>query len=144
MIWQQKFGWLQVLLNISDFSFRNFEFGSCFTNVNSRVIQDWIYFNLGFFLFICFHFPSSGNLHSILHCIALTRTKRLRKEIKYILIHNTLQSFGWSSIALNIHVSILKTECFYLWFLYKNDLRISCLETMEKWRFQGTSDMPLF
>jgi len=30
----------------------------------------------------------------ILHCIALTRTKRLRKEIKYILIHNnTLQSF---------------------------------------------------
>ena len=49
------------------------------------------------------------NLHSTLHCIALTQTKRLRKEIKYILIHNnTLQSFVlwvWSSIAIYIHVS---------------------------------------
>ena len=38
--------------------------------------------------------------------IALTQTKRLRKEINYVLIHNnTLQSVFWSSIALNIHVS---------------------------------------
>ena len=37
---------------------------------------------------------SSGNLDSTLHCTALTQTKRLRKEFKYILIHNnTLQSF---------------------------------------------------
>ena len=34
---------------------------------------------------------SSGNLHSTLHCIALTQTKRLRIELKNILIHkNTL------------------------------------------------------
>ena len=37
---------------------------------------------------------SSGNLHSTLHCIALTQTKRLRKEINYILIpNNTHRSF---------------------------------------------------
>ena len=52
------------------------------------------------------HFPSSGNLHSTLHYIALNQTKRLKKKIKYILIHNnTLQSFVWLSIALNILVS---------------------------------------
>ena len=132
MIWQQKFGWLQVLLNISDFSFRNFEFGSCFTNVNSRVIQDWIYFNLGFFLFICFHFPSSGNLHSILHCIEITLTKRLRKEIKYILIHN------------NTLLSFVKYPCFPFWklisficgFTTKVTRTFIASETMEKWRFQ--------
>ena len=56
--------------------------------------------------YICLHFPSSGNLQSTLHCIALTQNKRLRKEIKYILIHNnTFQSFVWSTIALKIHVS---------------------------------------
>ena len=33
-------------------------------------------------------FPSSGNLQSTLHVITLTQTKRLRKEIKYILINN--------------------------------------------------------
>ena len=59
-----------------------------------------------------------------------------------ILIHNnTPQSFVWSSIALNIHVSILKTDYFHLWFLYKSD---SCIlitsETMQIWRLQGTSD----
>ena len=40
----------------------------------------------------------------ILHFIALHSPKL--KEMNYILIHNnTLQSFVWSSIALNIHVS---------------------------------------
>ena len=146
MIWQQKLGWLQVLLNISDFSFRNFEFGSCFTNVNSRVIQDWIYFNLGFFLFICFHFPSSGNLHSILHCIALTQTKRLRKELKYILIHNnTLQSFVWSSIALKIHVSHFEDGIFL--FVVSLQKWLAHFLLQKRWRnegFKGTSDMPLY
>ena len=41
-----------------------------------------------FYYYICLHFPSS------MHYIALNQTKRLRKKIKYILIHNnTLQSF---------------------------------------------------
>ena len=56
---------------------------------------------------------SSGNLHSTLHCIALTRPKRFRKEINYILIHhNTLQSFVWSSITLNIHFSHFENGSF--------------------------------
>ena len=80
----------------------------------------------------------AGNLHSTLHCIALTRTKRLRKEIKYSLIHNNaLQSFVWSSIALNIHVFHFKNWLFHFWFLYKIDLCILIAsETMKKWRFQ--------
>ena len=45
---------------------------------------------------------AAGNLYSTLHCIAITQTKRLRKEIKYILIHNnTLQSFVWPRIAFS-------------------------------------------
>ena len=62
-----------------------------------------------------------------LNCIAVTQTKRLRKEINYILIHNnTLKNFVWSNIALNIHVPILKTDYYYLRFLHKSDSCISC------------------
>ena len=60
---------------------------------------------------------SSGNLHSTLHYVALTQTKRLRKESKNILIHNNPSKLCLMSIALKIHVSHLKTEYLYLWFL---------------------------
>ena len=71
--------------------------------------------------------PHWGNGIFILHCIALTQTKRLRKELKYILIHNnTLQSFVWSSITLNIHVSHFENWLFLFVILCKSDLRISC------------------
>ena len=80
--------------------------------------------------------------------IALTRTKRLRKEIKYRLIHNNaLQSYVWSSISLNIHVSHFKNWLFlFVGSLYKSDSRISCFRnygemkvskvhrTLYKWR----------
>ena len=71
---------------------------------------------------------SSGNLHSTLHCIALTQTKRLRKELKYILIHNNALQRNLSDQVLhkNSMFPIWKTEYFYLWFLYKSDSRISC------------------
>ena len=86
--------------------------------------------SLGSLCYLCLHFPSSGNLHSTLHCIALSQTKRLRKELKYILIHNnTLQSFVWSSIAFNIHVS-------HFGFSTKTTRAFLASETTEKWRFQ--------
>jgi len=83
---------------------------------------------MGVGVLLILHLPqAAGNLYSTLHCIALTQTKRLRKEIKYILIHNNiLQSFVKPSIALKIHVSHFEAEYFYLWFLYKSDSRISC------------------
>ena len=89
---------------------------------------------------------SSGNLHSTLHCIALTRTKRLRKKLKYILIHNnTLQSFVWASIALNIHVSHFENRIFlFVVFLQK---WLAHFLLQKRWRnegFKGTSDMPLY
>ena len=77
------------------------------------------------------------NLHSTLHCIALTQTKRLRKEIKYILIYNNnLQSFVWSSIALKIHVSHFENWSFICGFSTKVTRAFLAWETMEKWRFQ--------
>ena len=78
---------------------------------------------------------SSGNLHSTLHCIALTRPKRFRKEINYILIHhNTLQSFVWSSIASMF--PFWKLNVFICGFSTKVTCAFLFSETMEKWRFQ--------
>ena len=72
---------------------------------------------------LAFSFLRQSTIYIALHCTH-AQTKRLRKEINYILVHNnTLQS--WSSIALNIHFSILKIHYFYLWFLYKSDSCIS-------------------
>ena len=63
--------------------------------------------------------------------IALTQTKRLSKK-NYILIHNnTLQSFVWSSIALNIHVSHFENWLFFCGFSVTYKFLAS--ETMEKW-----------
>ena len=96
---------------------------------------------------IFLHFPSSGNLHSSLPCIALTQTKRLRKEINYILIHNnTLQSFVWSSIALNIHVSHFENWLFIFLFVVSLQKWLKHFLLQKRWRyegFKGTSDMPL-
>ena len=53
----------------------------------------------GFFYY--YIFLRQSKFYIALHCTH----PRLRQEIKYILIHNnTLQSFVWSNIALNIHV----------------------------------------
>ena len=77
---------------------------------------------------VCISLPQAIYIeHSTLHCIALTQTKRLRKEINYVLIHNnTLQSLVWSSVALIIHVFSL---------------------LQKRWRnvgFKGTSDLTLY
>ena len=84
----------------------------------------------------------------ILHCIALhsiTETIRLRKEIKYVLIHNnTLQTFFWSSIALNIHVSHFENWIFL--FVVSLQKWLAHFLLQKRWRnegFKGTLDMPL-
>ena len=62
-----------------------------------------------------------------------TRTKRLRKELKSILIHNnTLQSFVWSSIALKIHVFHFENWIFFCGFSTKVTRAFLASETMEK------------
>ena len=82
-------------------------------------------------------FPFLRQSTFFIACIALTQTKRLRKEIKYILIHNnTLQSFAWSSIALNIHVSHFENWLF------------SFMVSLQKWLmhfnyFRNDADMKI-
>ena len=75
---------------------------------------------------------------NILHCIALTQTKGLRKEINYVLIHNnTFQSLVWSSVALIINVSHFEN-----WLLL---FVVSLLQ--KRWRNEGfkvTSELPLY
>ena len=77
---------------------------------------------------------SSGNLHSTLSmCIALAQTKRLRKELKDILIYNnTLQSFVWSSIALKIRFPFWTLNIFIFGFSTKVTRACLASETMEK------------
>ena len=61
-----------------------------------------------------------------------TQTKRLRKELKSILIHNnTLQSFVWSSIALKIHVYHFENWIFFCGFSTKVTRAFLASETME-------------
>jgi len=84
-------------------------------------------------------------LHLLAYCIALTQTKRLRKEIKYMLIHNTLQRFIWSSIALNIHVSHFENWIFL--FVVSLQKWLAHFLLQKRWRnegFKGTSDLPLY
>ena len=76
--------------------------------------------------YICMHFPSLGNLHSKWNCIALSQTKRLRKE--NIFWFTTVPFKALSGRALH-KISMFpnwKTDYFYLWFLYKSDSCISC------------------
>ena len=72
----------------------------------------------------------------------LTKTKRLRKELKYILIHNnnTLQSFVWSSIALKIHVSHFENWIFL--FVVSLQKWLAHFLLQKRWRNEGTSYMP--
>ena len=84
---------------------------------------------------LAFPFLRQSTFYIALHCIAFTQIKRLRKEIRYVLIHNsTLQSFVWSSIALNIHV--WKLNIFIGGFTTKVTYAFLASETLEKWRFQ--------
>ena len=87
------------------------------------------------------HLPQA--IYILLHCIALTQTKRLRKELKYILIHNrALQSFVWSSIALKIHISHFENWIFLFEISLQKVLAHFLLQ--KRWRnegFNGTSDI---
>ena len=91
--------------------------------------------------------PSEGGTHGgegllilhlpqaiyILHCIALTQTKKVRKELKDILIYNnTLQSFVWSSIALKIRFPFWTLNIFIFGFSTKVTRACLASETMEK------------
>jgi len=89
--------------------------------------------------YICLHFPSSGNLHSTLHCIALTQTKRLRKEID---IYSDSHQYA-SKLCLIKYC--IKYPCFPFWkviILFVVSLQkwliwtFLASERMEKWRFQ--------
>ena len=68
--------------------------------------------------YICLHFPYTDILHSTLHCIV---ELRLRKEIRYILIHQIPFKALRSSIALKIHVCHFK-NCLFL-FVVKGSVR---------------------
>ena len=88
---------------------------------------------------------SSGNLHSTLHCILsiCTRspnTKRLRKELKYMLIHNI--PFKALSDALKTHVSHFENWIFL--FVVSLQKWLAHFLLQKRWRnegFKGTSDM---
>ena len=87
--------------------------------------------------YICMHFPSLGNLHSKWNCIALSQTKRLRKEK----IYSDSQQYP-SKLCLAEHC--IKYPCFPIGkliificgFSTKVTHEFLASETMEKWRFQ--------
>ena len=80
---------------------------------------------------------SSGNLHSTLHYIALTQTKRLRKKIK---IYSDSQQYP-SKLCLIKYC--IKNPCFSFWkqniIICGFSTKVTCAflapETMDKWRF---------
>ena len=88
--------------------------------------------------YICLPFPCLGNLHSNQHCIALTQTKRLRKE-KNIFWFTTIYP---SKLCLFKHC--IKYPCFPIGkliificgFSTKVTHAFLASETMDKWRFQ--------
>jgi len=88
--------------------------------------------------YICLPFPCLGNLHSNQHCIALTQTKRLRKE-KNIFWFTTIYP---SKLCLVEHC--IKYPCFPIGkliificgFSTKVTHAFLASETMDKWRFQ--------
>ena len=90
----------------------------------------------GFFWYYIFLRQSS--FYIALHS---PQTKRLRKEVKNILIHNnTLQSFVWSSIALKIHVSHFE-NWIYL-FVVSLQKWLAHFLLQKRWKseaFKGTS-----
>ena len=89
------------------------------------------------------HFPSAGNLQSTLHFIALTQTKRLRKELIYILIHNKRPS----KLCL---INYCKHPCSFLFWKLNIYLFVFSLQKclahfllQKRWRnkgFKSTSD----
>ena len=109
------------------------------------------YWGVGDFqYYICLHFPSSGNLLSTLHCIALFQTIRLRKAIKYTRVQKQYPSkLCLIKIALNIR------PCFPFWkliiFICGSSTKVTraflASETLENWRFQKCiwhAMMPLY
>ena len=92
--------------------------------------------------YICLHFPSSGNLNSTLHC---THTNKKIKKWNKLYSNSHLQSFVWSSISLNIHVSHFENWLFL--FVVSLQKWLAHFLLQKRWRnesFKGTSDMPLY
>ena len=88
---------------------------------------------MGGYVLLILHLPQA--IYILLHCIALTQTKRLRKELKYILIYNnTLKSFVWSSVALKIHVFHFKLNIYICGFLQK---WLAHFLLQKRWRNEG-------
>ena len=77
--------------------------------------------------------------YSTLHCIALTQTQKLRKELKYIYWFTTILFK-----ALSDQLYYIKYPCFPFWkliiFICVSSTKVTnaflASETMEKWRFQ--------
>ena len=87
----------------------------------------------------CLHFPSSGNLHSTLHCITLDhRNYKIKKRNK---ICSDSQQYPSNLFLIKY---CIKHPCFPFWklnificgFSTKVTRAFLSSETMEKWRFQ--------